>query len=299
MWRFVHLTDPHLGSQVDGEWNNKFLCTMMPDVMACIRKDLAKDKPDFILATGDIASAQTKEAMFEARDIMDTLDVPYYPMGGNHDFVLEASRRWFLDAFEKHLPVRNTVYSFTHRNLHFCVLDAWWLWRDGTLSQVCESAVDPTITWSLMGPWVIPPHQLAWLHEDLKRHPDIPTIIANHYPAIPIPERRQQPGLKDAGHLRNGDLLIEVAKRHPQVKAFFAGNVHMHLIERVGGFTHVTTGALPEFPTEYRDVQVHDDRLEVKTVGLSDPSFAARVLVPGKDFTAGEAQDRTTVIPLV
>ena len=114
MWRFVHLTDPHLGSQVDGEWNNKFLCTMMPEVMECVRKDLAEIKPDFILPTGDLASKQTREAMFEARDLMDALDTPYYPMGGNHDFVLEASRGWFLDAFEKWLILRRVSVGHKH-----------------------------------------------------------------------------------------------------------------------------------------------------------------------------------------
>ena len=97
MWRFVQLTDPHLASRRDGEWNNGFLCTMMPDVMACLRRDLAALAPEFILATGDICSHQTRAAMFEARDLMESLGIPYYPMGGNHDFVLEDSRDWFVE----------------------------------------------------------------------------------------------------------------------------------------------------------------------------------------------------------
>lgn len=59
--------------------------------MACLAKDLKALAPDFILATGDIVSKQTREAMFEARDLMDSLGIPYYPMGGNHDFVLQDS----------------------------------------------------------------------------------------------------------------------------------------------------------------------------------------------------------------
>ena len=298
MWRFVHLSDPHLGSQVDGQWNNRFLCTMMPGVMACLRGDLPKLDAEFILATGDLASKQTREAMFEARDMMDSLGIPYYPMGGNHDFVLEDSRAWFLEAFAEHLPQPGTHYSFTHKNLHFCVLDAWWRWRDGSLAEICEPAADRSLTWSVMGPWAIPPEQLVWLDEDLAAHADTATIIANHYPAIPIPARLQRNGLRDAGHLDNGDLLIAVAKKHPQVKALFSGNIHMHVIERVDGLTHVVTGALPEYPVEYREVRVYDDRLEIETHGLSDPSFAERALIPGKDFTGGQPGDRSAVIPL-
>jgi hypothetical protein len=72
----------------------------------------------------------------------------------------------------------------------------------------------------------------------------------------------------------------------------------MHFIEEVNGITCVTTGALPEFPTEYRDIQVYEDRMEVSTCGLSDPSFAGRSLIPGKDFTAGDPCDRAVTIAL-
>ncbi len=299
MWRFVHVSDPHLGSQTDGQWNNGFLCSMMPDVMSCLRKDLRQLEPDFILATGDIASRQTRDAMFAARDLMDSLGFPYYPMGGNHDFVLEASRDWFLDAFRAHLPVQDTVYSFSHKNLHFCVLDPWWKWSDGTLCPFSEDAIAVDIDKAPVGMrWAVPPHQFAWLEDDLANHRDIPTMIATHYPAIPIPERMHRPGIKDAGHLDNGNLLIELAEGFSQVRAIFSGHVHMHFIERTGKLTHIVTGALPEFPTEYRDIRVYKDHLEVVTCGLSDASFAQRSLIPGKEWTAGEERDRTATIRL-
>ena len=299
MWRFVHLSDPHLASSRDGEWNNRFLCTMMPEVMSCLSQDLGKLGADFILATGDIASTQTREAMFEARDQMDSLGVPYYPMGGNHDFVVPESRDWFLEAFAERLPVQETGYSFTHKNLHFCVLDAWWLWGDGTVSEVSEASVSANLDESLAGArWTVPPHQFTWLEEDLSAHAEMATVIALHYPLVPIPARMERPGFKNGGCLDNGDALLSLLRRFPQVKAVFSGHVHMHFIEPLEGLTQVVTGALPEFPTEYRDVRVYEDRMEVETLGLSDPSFSARSLIPGKDWTAGRTGDRTATIPL-
>ena len=299
MWRFVQLSDPHLGSTVDGEWNNRFLCSMMPDVMLCLKKDLAKLEPDFILATGDISSHQTRDAMFAARDLMDSLGFPYYPMGGNHDFVNEHSRKWFLEAFHAHLPGKSTVYSFDHKNLHFSVLDAWWKWSDGAISEVSEETVAQNQEKNLNGArWELPPHQLEWLDDDLSKHAGTPTIVTNHYPAIPIPDRLRHAGMRDGGCLENGADLIALVKNHPQVKALFAGHVHMHFIERENGLTHVTTGALPEYPTEYREIQVFDDRLEVLTRGLSDSSFSARSLIPGREWTTGDEQDRRATIPL-
>ncbi len=284
---------------MDGEWNNRFLCTMMPDVMACLRQDLAVIEPDFVLLTGDIASKQTKDAMYEARNLVESLEKPYYPMGGNHDFVLDESRSWFLDAFQHRLPRPNTFYSFTHKGLHFCVLDAWWQWEDGSLAPVSEAAVAAELDKTVENVrWQLPSHQLDWLVEDLARHPDLPTIIAVHYPVLPIPTRLHRPGFKNGGALDNGPLLMHILRRYPQVRAIFSGHVHMHYILTQSNVTQVVTGALPEYPVEYREVLVHNTHLEIKTRGLSNPEFARRSLIPGKEWTSGEVQDRSAIIPL-
>lgn len=300
MWRFIHLTDTHLGSMMDGEWNNRFLCTMMPDVIRCLRRDLAKISPDFILVTGDIASHQSRDAVFAARDLLDSLGFPYYPMPGNHDTLSQRMRDWFLDAFQSRLPGGDTVYSFTHKGLHFCVLDAWWKWRDESLCPVAEQSLhDPSVISMHGARWALPPHEIAWLEDDLTEHAGTPTIIATHYPAIPIPRRLKRTGLRDAGHLENGDILIELPQRHPQVKAVFSGHVHMHVIEPHDGVMHVITGSMPEFPCEYRDVCVYSNRMEIHTCLLSDSSFAGRSLIPNRSYTAGMPEDRDAVIPLV
>lgn len=272
---------------------------MMPEVMSCLRRDLEHLKPDFLIITGDICSHQSRDAMFAARDFLDSLGVPYYPLAGNHDSVLEDSRKWYNEAFQDRLPDGDTVYSFTHKGLHFCVLDPWWKWSDETLCPFSEKAVAKDIDISPAGArWAIPPHEFGWLEEDIEEHRGIPTIVATHYPPIPIPKHLRRPGMRDAGRLDNGEMLIEVLLRYPQVKAVLAGHVHMHYIERRDGLAYVATGSLPEFPTEYREFQVYRDRIEILTHGLSDASFAARSLIPGKDWTAGTPEDRTGVIAL-
>jgi len=300
MWRFVHLTDTHLASMVDGEWNNRFLCTMMPDVVSCLRRDLAGINPDFLLVTGDIASQHTRDAVFAARDLLDSLGFPYFPTGGNHDFVVEDSRKWFIEAYAARLPEQDTVYSFTHKGLHFCVLDPWWKWRDGSLCPASEKSIMDALEVSVRGArWALPPCQFAWLEDDLEANRGMPTLIVLHCPLIPIPRRMRRPGFKDAGHLDNSNLVLGVLGRYPQVKAVISGHVHMHFIEPRGGITHIATGAMPEFPCEYRDIHVYEDRMEVYTRGLSESAFAKRSLIAGQEWTAGEPQDRTAVIRLV
>lgn len=299
MWRFVHLSDPHLASERDGEWNNRFLCSMMPQVMGCLAGDLASLQPEFVLATGDIASKTTREAMLEARDLMDTLRVPYYPMGGNHDFVVEESRDWFREAFAHRLPTRETYYSFDHHNLHFVALDWHWVWTDGSLHPESEAAIASSQEKTLAGArWAVHDEMLAWLDRDLGENRGRPAIIAVHFPAVHIPDRMRRPKMRDGGCLENGGELISLLHKHKHVKAIFSGHVHVNFIEKLNGITQVVTGALPEFPTEFRDVRVYPDHLEIHTRGLSNPAFAHRALIPGKDWTQGTAQDRYAVIPL-
>jgi 3',5'-cyclic AMP phosphodiesterase CpdA len=299
MWQFVQISDAHLGSLTDGRWNNSFVCTMMPDVMRCLRGDLAELQPAFILATGDMGSQPTCDAMYGARDFFDWLGFPYYPMGGNHDFVVEQSRAWFAEAYGAHLPTGKPYYSFDHENLRFVVVDGHWVWRDGRTmpySEVGTEVVQEDDT--DRAKWIMPDAQLTWLDTELSREQDRPTVVVCHYPAIEIPSRLHRPGMKNAGSLQNGAEILAVLRKHPQVRAYFSGHLHMNIVEVVDEVTHVVTASLPEYPCEYREVEVHADRMVVTSRGLSDPTFAARSLLPGGAWTAGQPCDRHVTIPL-
>ena len=299
MWRFVQISDPHLGSFTDGRWNNGFICTMMPDVMKCLRRDLREFRPEFILATGDLCSQPTRDATFAARDFLDWLGIPYYPMGGNHDFAVKGSRAWFAEAFAERLPNGEAHYSFEHAGVRFVVFDANWVWRDGRLVGYSETGTQVIREDDReRARWGIADAELAWLDAELSRCANRPTVVSCHYPAIPIPARSRRDGMKDAGSLMNGPAVLAVLKKHPQVRAYFAGHLHMNIIEVVDGVTHVITSAMPEYPCEYREVVIDGDTMMVTSRGLSDPSFAARSLVPGGDWTAGEAADRGVTIRL-
>lgn len=297
MWRFVQITDTHLASERNGVWNNKFLCSMMPEVMECLKKDLARLHPDFLLVTGDIVSSHSREAVFQARDMLDSLNLPYYPAGGNHDFYSMESRAWFLEAYAHRLPACNTVYTFVHNNLRFCVLDPWWVWRDGSMMPFAEPDTGEKKEKETRDTrWALPPEQFVWLESVLSAFPDLPTCIATHYPATSLPEHFYQPEYNFAGSLENGDLLADVLSRYPQVIAVFSGHVHTNAISESNGVIHICTSALPEYPVEFREVEVYNDRIAIKTHGLSDPTFARRSLISGHEYIAGDHEDREAMI---
>lgn len=291
MWRFVQLSDLHLGSGLDGRWNNRIVGSLTPEIMRCLRIDLADLRPEFVVVTGDIAGSESRDTVFAARDLLDSLGVTYYPGGGNCDFVRESAREWFLEAFETCLPRRDTVYAFTHGGLHFCVLDPWWRWSDGSLFPVREEGDDQST-------WAIPPHQLAWLADELEAHRDAAGVVLVHHPPFPLPDRMRRLGLRDAGCLANGDALVRALEPFPQVKLVLSGHAHLNCITRRGAVTFVTTSSLTEYPIEYRDIHVHEDRLEIHTRGLSDTLFAGRSLIAGGEGAAGAEEDRFAVVEL-
>lgn len=300
MWRFVQITDTHLVSERNGVWNNKFLCSMMPEVMACLKKDLGRLAPDFLLVTGDIVSNHARDAVFQARDMLENLELPYFPLGGNHDFYSMESRGWFLEAYAHRLPTPNTVYTFVHKNLRFCVLDPWWVWRDGSMMPIAEPDVAGKQEDELRDTrWALPPEQFVWLESVLNAFPSQPACIALHYPVLSLPEYFFRPEYKFAGALENGELLASVLERYPQVKVVFTGHAHTNAIVESGGVLYVSTSALPEYPVEFREVKVYADRLEISTHGLSDPAFAQRSLIPDREYISGRETDRNAEISLV
>ena len=293
MWRFLQISDLHFGEVACRQAINHSMHRQIPEIMQCLRKDAPQLEPDFLVATGDLTNQGGCDAVFAARDLLDFLDLPYYPVGGDADFREPESRTWFIDAYSGHLPLADTVYSFTHKNLHFCVLDPWRLWPDGSLAPIMPGEETGEEVWA------IPPHQLHWLEDDLRSHQHIPTVVLLHYPVLPIPERVSQYDEGNRrGRIAKEHLLLDLLVNHEQVKLLLTGHTHYHCIRSHEGLTEISTGALVEYPIEYREFHVYDDRVEVYTQGLSNEGFARESLIEGREWPGGSADDREHVIAL-
>ncbi|MFO7774178.1 MAG: metallophosphoesterase [Candidatus Hydrogenedentota bacterium] len=293
MWRFLQISDLHFGDTPYSYAINYSMHRQIPEIMHCLRKDAPQLEPDFLVATGDLTNQGGYDAVFAGRDLLDFLDLPYYPLGGDADFRDPESRTWFIEAYSGHLPLADTVYSFTHKNLHFCVLDPWRLWPDGSLAPIMtDEKTDEDV-------WAIPPHQLHWLEDDLRSHQYIATVVLLHYPVLPIPERvNPYDHGNRRGRIVKEHLLLDLLANHEQVKLLLTGHTHYHCIRSHRGLTEISTGAMVEYPVEYRDFHVYDDRIEVYTHGLSEGRFAQQSLIEGREWPSGSAGDRENVIAL-
>ena len=119
---FVAYTDSHGGK---------------PTVHARICDLIAKEKPDFVLHTGDLVDCgknywEWGEAFFTpAARLLDR--VPLWPSIGNHDGIGTREPYWQLFS----LPGKERYYSFDYGNAHFVSLDSFAS-RDEEMLKWCE-----------------------------------------------------------------------------------------------------------------------------------------------------------------
>lgn len=124
-FRFATINDTHYQTSACGEW------------LRAVVDRIQEEKPDFCLHLGDLVDVGDRECFAAVRELFDRLDVPVYPVPGNHDYTLAESRREYDECF----PGR-TNYTFEHAGWQFIGLDTTekLLWHDTQISAA-------TMTW--------------------------------------------------------------------------------------------------------------------------------------------------------
>lgn len=83
------------------------------DLLMAIRHSNAYDKLDFVVLTGDITEKGTNDELYEAYEILDSLQTDYYIIPGNHDTKWSESGCSFFSLFgddKFELTLDNTLY---------------------------------------------------------------------------------------------------------------------------------------------------------------------------------------------
>lgn len=149
--------------------------------------------PDLLLLTGDLTQDGDTPAYARLRQSLESLGIPAYCLPGNHDTV-----------------------SIMAKELRGCAL----LW-DSCLQTGGWHFVplNSTIAGQVHG--YLDPENLARLDRQLSQHPDLPTLIALHHPAISL-------GCNwiDKSGLQNRDQFWQICDRHPQIKVIISGHAH-------------------------------------------------------------------------
>jgi hypothetical protein len=187
---FVQLSDSHWG--YSGPANPDAANTLKKAVAAVNALPIA---PEFIVFTGDLTQTtddpkERRERMAQFRDIVTGLKAgPVYFMPGEHDAALDRGAA-FKEFFGK------THYSFTHKGVHFLVLD---------------NVSDPGAR--------IGTEQLAWFKSELdKLDRDARIVVLTHRPLFDL-----EPKWDWA--TRDGDQAISLLMPYANVTVFY-GHIH-------------------------------------------------------------------------
>jgi outer membrane protein assembly factor BamB/predicted MPP superfamily phosphohydrolase len=147
-FRFALVTDIHIGSG-----------TSVEDLRRTIA-DLNKDSSlSFVLISGDITEFGSDEELALAKQLLDSIDKPWYIVPGNHDTNWSESGG---NSFRKVFGAE--TFAFASHGFYFI----------GTNSG-------PNMR---MGPGQIPKENITWMDSVLQHLPDtsMPLVYINHYP---------------------------------------------------------------------------------------------------------------------
>jgi outer membrane protein assembly factor BamB/predicted phosphodiesterase len=148
-FRFAFISDTHIGSPNGGAEED--LRRTVRDINAM--KDIA-----FVVLTGDITELGTNEEIKLAKQILDSLNVPWYIIPGNHDTGWsESGGVMFTKVFGY------DKFSFEYNGVRFlgCASGPYVRMSDGH----------------------VPRDAVNWLEKELKKlQKDQPVIFLNHYP---------------------------------------------------------------------------------------------------------------------
>jgi hypothetical protein len=239
-WSFAIITDLHIGRgypdyggkgigpedwQVEGQ--EYYLTERLRNVVKWINDYKTEYGIKFVVVLGDISDSGERSELLKAKNILDTLAIPYIPIIGNHDvwpYTEEEENEsigYFESVFKGQLeelakdtslnlrkqagpnPSDLQNYAFSYKGIKFIILDV--VSRTGAPGK---GVLPNAALWD---------SSLYWLTENL--HPNEPTIILSHHPLIN--HISAFPLIKDVYDI---DEAITISKAN--VLANFAGHIH-------------------------------------------------------------------------
>lgn len=193
MIKIIQITDPHLvepGETLLG-------LDPLARLDACLAHVSANHADaDLVVVSGDLTDDGSPAAYAALRQLLSTLALPWRLMVGNHD-----KRSALFAAF----PEAEGEGGFAHGSLdtgegRLILLDTLEPQRVG--GRLCEA-------------------RLAWLERELEAARSRPVYLFMHHPPFPV----HLPAL-DRIRLMDAEALLDVLRRHGNVRHIFAGHVH-------------------------------------------------------------------------
>ncbi len=255
--RLIQITDLHLFGDPSGKLLGLTTRQSFESVLAHALKEGVGDEPRplALALTGDLVHDESPEGYAYLARVLKSTGLPCYCIPGNHDC---------RDLMESHLGAA-AVGTVAGRRLgpwHLVFLDSTCVGEDGG-----RLGFD----------------QLRCLEALIAAEP-APTLIFLHQHPVPV-----QSAWMDTMGVSNGEELIALAARHPQIRALLCGHIHQDFTATRGDCTILGTPstcvqflpgardfALDTRPPGYRELRLYPDgRLETWVVRL--PAYPERL----------------------
>jgi Icc-related predicted phosphoesterase len=260
---FIQLTDIHYNPPYIG-FENQFNTTIQL---------VKEEKPDFVLATGDITTQSSYQRFFSILKAYD-FDIPMFFVNGNHEKETANGMNYanlYMCSLKTHFG-NETPTAFDYGNYHFVGLDTGVFPFDssGNISDA----------------------QHGWLENELKNNQGRQLITFCHHPL----------GYK--GNPSNGWINVSVARSVMDlfstygVTANFAGHLHRSDVSTYKGVTYYTTvsahndthwvgGSEPYPPGGFRVIKVVNE------------SIVSAAVTETFSYYTGELVNNPTATPII
>lgn len=239
--KFIHLTDPHITAS--GELFEIDVCERLQLAVSSINRN--HGDAEMVMITGDIAHWGEPDAYAHADEILNKLQMPWYPLAGNHD----EKPAYFdgLTTAPRDADGRTCFRLDTGAGAFLCL----------------DTTVDGTHAGELDD------QQLDWLGQQLANADDAAFLFMHHHPMFS--------GITamDRIKLKNSDALAAVIDANPDViRHLFFGHMHrtFHGSWRGLPFSTVKATAHQVAPVLGADTPLESSR--------EMPSYAAVIISP-------------------
>ena len=262
------LSDLHLGHSGKGRWHNRLLYDRASEIAQSAVAELNRQEIDWVIVLGDITNSGTKGQLALAREILSALSRPWYVVPGNHDRKAVRSGQ-FDEIFRENLP---DFYS-----------------RQGDLGMLflrerppAEHTASPDMT---LGTDCIDRAVRA-----VKQDRPSTLVLFSHVPLISEASFARAHRGKEAGHYEDGAELVARLEQWTQTPVIvLCGHQHWHHTMASQRWIQCTTGAMIEYPMEFRTVAITHTALQVAVRAGTSPEIAAASLdsaiwVRGRDY---------------
>lgn len=279
-FRIAVLTDLHVGGTTDLGFQNPFLASDARATVGPTIDAVNREAPDLVLVTGDLTQNATEGEVAEVRMYLDRLTAPYIVCPGNHDSETAEGMQRFDETFDgatRAMTVRHVEAPGGSGLAVFGMETVWeksgaWNEELPPLAKTSEQDIEQAL------------RDL----EDLR--PSL-LLVMCHFPLLSQADYVASVGGKYAGHVFGGDAILDSFVHRADAVICLVGHNHYHHVMAGERWLQIATGAIVEYPSEFRLLSVGPDDVMVETLpGAAEAVMGAKP--PIAPWVAGRPEDR-------